>query len=52
MQINDDTPKELLDFALGCVKKGYGIPAFYNDNLVTKLLQHKGVTIEDSLTKK
>ena len=48
MQINDNTPKDLLDFVLGYVKKGYGIPAFYNDNLITELLQHKGATVEDS----
>ena len=48
MQINDDTPKDLLDVALGMVQKGYAIPAFYNDNLVCNLLQNKGATVEDS----
>ena len=47
-QVNDNTPKELMDVALGMVQKGYAIPAFYNDNLVSNLLVNKGATIEDS----
>lgn len=48
MRIHDDTPEDLMNLALGYVQKGYAIPAFYNDNLVTKLLQNKGATVEDS----
>ena len=48
MQVNDNTPKELMDVALGMVQKGYAIPAFYNDNLVSNLLINKGATVEDS----
>lgn len=48
MRVNDDTPQDLMDFALDYVQKGYAIPAFYNDNLVTKLIQNKGATVEDS----
>ncbi len=48
LQINDNTPKELMDVALSMVQKGYAIPAFYNDNLVSSLLQNKGATVEDS----
>lgn len=48
LQVNDNTPKELMDVALGMVQKGYAIPAFYNDNLVSNLLINKGATVEDS----
>lgn len=48
MQINDNTPQDLLDLAMGYVQKGYAIPAFYNDNLVCNLLKNKGATEEDS----
>ncbi|MGN0658571.1 MAG: glycyl radical protein [Emergencia sp.] len=48
MQVHDNTPKELMDVALGMVQKGYAIPAFYSDNLVCRLLQNKGATVEDS----
>lgn len=48
MRINDNTPDDLMDFALDYVQKGYAIPAFYNDILVTKLIQNKGATVEDS----
>ena len=48
LRINDDTPDDLMDLALNYIEKGYSIPAFYNDNLVTKLIQNKGATVEDS----
>lgn len=48
LRVNDDTPEDLMNFALTYVQKGYAIPAFYNDNLITKLIQNKGATIEDS----
>ena len=48
MQIHEHTPKDLLDFALTYVKKGYGLPAFYNVDLISKLLQHKGASLEDA----
>lgn len=48
MQVHDNTPQELMDMALASVQKGYAIPAFYNDNLVSEMLQHKGATLEDS----
>lgn len=48
MRVNKDTPDELMDYALGFVQKGYAIPAFYNDDLVTKNIQNKGATVADS----
>lgn len=48
MHVHSNTPKELMDVALRNVQKGYAIPAFYNDELVTKLIQNKGATVEDS----
>ncbi len=48
MRVNKNTPDELMNLALEFVQKGYAIPAFYNDDLVTKLIQNKGATVEDS----
>lgn len=48
MQVNDNTPQDLMDLALGYVQKGYAIPAFYSDKLVCNLLKNKGATEEDS----
>lgn len=48
LRVNDQIPDELIDTALSMVQKGYAIPAFYNDNLISQLLQHKGATVEDS----
>ena len=48
MRVNDKTPDELFDVALGMVQKGYAIPAFYNDKLIAGFLKHKGATEEDS----
>ena len=48
LRVNDHTPKELLDLATGYIQQGFAIPAFYNDNLVTKIIQNKGATVEDS----
>ena len=48
LRVNDNTPKELMDVALGMVQKGYAIPAFYNDNMIANALKNKGATEEDS----
>ena len=48
LRVNKNTPADLMNFALEGVQKGYAIPAFYNDDLVTKLIQNKGATVEDS----
>ena len=48
LRVNDNTPDDLMDLAMSYTQKGMGIPAFYNDNLITKLIQNKGATVEDS----
>lgn len=48
LRVNKDTPDDLMKTALKYVQSGYSIPAFYNDDLVTRLIQNKGATLEDS----
>ena len=48
MRVNEKTPEDLLNLAIGYVQKGYAIPAFYNDDLIGAMLRHKGATDEDS----
>ena len=48
LRVNDNTPDKLMKLGLSYVQKGYATPAFYNDNAVTKLIQNKGATVEDS----
>ena len=48
MQIHEKIPEKVFDLALEYIKKGSGIPAFYNTELIGKLLRHKGATEEDS----
>lgn len=48
MQVHEKMPEKVFDLALEYIKKGSGIPAFYNGDLIGKLLKHKGATEEDS----
>ncbi|QAT43272.1 glycyl radical protein [Aminipila luticellarii] len=48
LRVNKNTPDDLMKLALSYVQDGYSIPAFYNDDLVTRLIQNKGATVEDS----
>ena len=48
MRVHDNTPPEIMKVALGFTQKGYAIPAFYNDNLIIRLIMNKGASIEEA----
>lgn len=46
--VSDDTPAELVEFALAQIRDGWSHPSFYNDKGIAKGLQAYGVAPEDS----
>ena len=48
VRVNQDTPVEFIDLCCEVLKKGGGLPAFFNDDEIPGVLENSGIAIRDA----
>lgn len=48
VRVNRDTPVDFLDLCCEVIKKGGGLPAFFNDDVIPGALERSGIAREDA----